>query len=70
MAENELPSVALTKRFLTLCEQHGAQQIVVRMVAIARNRGIAGLPRDDDWTKWNAQETRAAVEYREQADRR
>ena len=29
---NELPSVALTRRFLALSEQHGSQRLAVRLV--------------------------------------
>lgn len=49
---NELPSVALTKRFLGLCQDYG-------------NAGAAGLPATDDWTEWDADQMRAAVNYLE-----
>ena len=62
---NELPTVALTKRFLSLCEHHGSQHLVVKLVAVGRATGIPGLPESDDWTTWNAHQMRAAVEYLE-----
>ena len=63
---NELPSVALTQRFLALCEHYGSQRLTVRLVAVGRSTGVPGLPPGDDWTAWNAEEMRAAVEYLEQ----
>ena len=63
---NELPSVGLTQRFLALCEHHGSQRLAVRLVAVGRSTGVSGLPPGDDWTAWNAEEMRAAVEYLEQ----
>ena len=39
-----LPSVALTKRFLTLCAHHGAEHLAVKMIAVGRNDGVPGLP--------------------------
>ena len=60
---NELPSVALTTKFLGLCEQYGAERLAVRIVAAGRSAGVPGLPEDDDWTAWNADEMRAAVEH-------
>ena len=62
---NELPSVALTQRFLTLCEHHGSQHLVVKLVAVGRGTGVPGLPETDDWTTWDAGQMRAAVEYLE-----
>ena len=62
---NELPSVALTQRFLVLCQQHGSERLAVRMVAVGRSTGVAGLPDSDEWTAWDAGEMRAAVEYLE-----
>lgn len=62
---NELPSVALTQRFLALCQQHGSERLAVRMVAVGRSTGVAGLPESDEWTAWDAVEMRAAVEYLE-----
>ena len=56
-------SVALTQRFLALCEHHGSQHLVVKLVAVGRGTGIPGLPESDDWTTWDAGEMRAAVEY-------
>ena len=60
---NELPSVALTTKFLSLCQQYGAEPLTVKIVAAGRSAGVPGLPESDDWTKWNADEMRAAVEY-------
>ena len=68
---NELPSVALTEQFLRLCEQYGSQRLAVKIVAVGRDTGEAGLPPSDDWTSWDAHEMRAAVQYlrRKHADR-
>ncbi len=63
---NALPSVALTQRFLALCQEPGSQRLAVRMVAFGRSAGVSGLPKSDDWTAWDAEEMRAAVEYLEQ----
>ena len=63
---NALPSVALTQRFLVLCQELGSQRLAVRMVAVGRSTGVSGLPKSDDWTAWDAEEMRAAVEYLEQ----
>ena len=62
---NELPSVALTQRFLAQCQHHGSQRLVVRLVAVGRGTGVPGIPPGDDWTAWDAEEMRAAVEYLE-----
>ena len=62
---NELPSVALTRRFLALCQDYGSERLAVRVVASGRNTGAARLPKTDDWTAWDAVEMRAAVEYLE-----
>ena len=40
---NELPSVALTRRFLALCEQYGSQRLAVQVVAVGRSTGVEGL---------------------------
>ena len=60
---NELPSVAVTTKFLGLCQQYGAERLAVRIVAAGRSAGVAGLPENDDWTAWNADQMRAAVEH-------
>jgi hypothetical protein len=60
---DELPSVALTQQFLRLCEAYGSQRLAVRIVAVGRDTGVAGLPTSDDWTTWDAHQMRAAVEY-------
>ena len=60
---NELPSVALTRAWLALCQNYGSHHLAVRMVAKGRNNGVSGLPKSDDWTAWDADEMRHAVEY-------
>ncbi len=35
------------------------------MVAGGRSAGVSGLPTSDDWTAWDADEMRAAVDYLE-----
>ena len=60
---NELPSVVLTTKFLALCELYGAERLAVRIVAAGRSAGVPGLPENDDWTAWNADEMRSAVEH-------
>jgi len=67
---NALPSVALTERFLTLCQEHGSEQLAVSVVAAGRSTGVSGLPESDDWTAWDVDEMRAAVEYLERMRRR
>ena len=62
---DELPSVALTQRFLALCEHHGSQHLAVKLVAVGRSTGVPGLPQSEDWTTWDARQMRAAVEYLE-----
>ena len=58
---NGLPSVALTQRFLALCQYHGSQRLAVRLVAVGRATGVPGLPPGDDWTAWDTYEMRAVV---------
>ena len=60
---NELPSVALTTTFLAACQQYGSERLAVKTVIAGRSAGVCGLPEDDDWTVWNADEMRAAVEH-------
>lgn len=60
---NELPSAALTQRFLILCEQYGSERLPVQVVAVGRSTGVEGLPAGDDWTTWRADEMQAAVDY-------
>ena len=67
---NELPSVALTRRFLALCEYHGSERLVLHVVAVGRSKEVPGFPAGDDWTAWDADEMRAAVEFVEQMQRR
>ena len=59
----ELPSVALTRRFLALCQDYGSERVVVRMVGTGRSTGAWRLPESDSWTAWDAEQMRAAVEY-------
>ena len=59
---NELPSVALTRRFLAESEHHGSQRLAVRLFGRDRNTGIPGLPASNDWTVWDAVQMRAAVD--------
>ena len=60
---NELPSIALTTKFLALCREYGSEQLAVRIVAAGRSTGVSGLPQSNDWTTWDTHEMRAAVEY-------
>ena len=60
---DELPSVALTTRFLALCQQCGSEQLAVRIVAAGRSVGVPRLPQSSDWTAWNADEMRSAVDH-------
>ena len=62
---NGPPSVALTKRFLSLCQDYGSERLAVRVVASGRNAGAAELPATDDWTEWDADQMRVAVNYLE-----
>ena len=41
---SELPSVALTRRFLARCEHHGSQNLVAKLVAVGRATGVPGPP--------------------------
>ena len=59
----ELPSVAVTTKFLALCEQYGAERLAVRIVAAGLSAGLPGLPDNDDWTARNAEQMRAAIEH-------
>ena len=65
-APDELPSVALTQRFLVLCAEQGTLRFAVKLVAVGRSTGVPGLPASDDWTAWDADEMRAAADYLEQ----
>ncbi len=62
---DELPSVAMTARFLALCNAYGAQRLAIAIVSAGRAAGVTGLPPHDDWPEWNASQMRAAVEYLE-----
>ena len=62
---NQLPPVALTRRFLAACQYYGSERLATRVVAVGRSTGVSGLPASADWTKWDACEMRAAVEYLE-----
>ena len=61
----ELPSVALTLRFLPLCKGHGSRRVAVQLVILGHNSGEPGVPGVDDWTAWDADQMRAAVDYLE-----
>ena len=37
---NELPSVALTQRFLVLCKQYGSERLAAQVVAVGRSPGV------------------------------
>ena len=65
----ELPSVALTTRFLVLCQHYGSETLAVHIVAAGRSTGISNLPSGDDWTKWDREQLRAAIDYLEQKRR-
>ena len=65
----ELPSVALTTRFLVLCQHYGSETLAVHIVAAGRSTGISNLPPGDDWTKWDREQLRAAIDYLEQKRR-
>ena len=65
--DDTLPSVETTMRFLALCERYGSEDSAVAVVVRGRRAGVPGLPCRDDWPAWNAVETRAAVDYLEQA---
>ena len=60
---NELPSVALTTKFLELCQKHGSEEFAVRIVAAGRSTGVPGLPQSNDWTAWKTDQMRAAVAH-------
>ncbi|MYN63599.1 MAG: hypothetical protein F4X11_01000 [Acidobacteria bacterium] len=62
---SELPSVALTRRFLALCQDYGAERLAIGVVAVGRSTGVESLPESNDWTTWDARQMRAAVEYLE-----
>lgn len=60
---NELPSVALTTKFLALCQEYGSERLAVQIVAAGRSAGAAGMPKNNAWTDWIADEMRASVEH-------
>ena len=35
----------------------------MKVVIAGRSTGVSGLPENDDWTAWNADEMHAAVEH-------
>lgn len=47
-----------------MCEAHGSQHVVVRLVILGHRR-VPGLSGVDDWTKWDADQMRTAVDYLE-----
>ena len=57
---NEPPSVAVTQRFLSLCEYHGSQHLVVKLVAVGCRAGVAGYLRATTGRPWDAGRMRAA----------
>ena len=61
----EVPSVALTRRFLALCQDHGSEHLMLRIVAAGRSTEVRRLPESGDWTTWDAEQMRWAVEYLE-----
>ncbi len=63
--DDALPTVGVTMRFLALCQLHGSHRATVGLLAEGRRAGAPGLPGDDDWTRWNGAQVRAAVEYLE-----
>ena len=70
---NELPSVAMTARFLALCDHYGAHRLALRILVAGRNAGVPRLPQHElyQWAEWSAGEMRAAVEHlRRQCGRR
>ena len=44
-------------------QQYGSEQLAVRIVDTGRSTGAPGLPQGNEWTAWNAEEMRAAVEH-------
>ncbi len=48
---------------MALCEQDGSERLAVKIVSAGRSAGVSGLTENDDWTAWNADEIRAAVEH-------
>ena len=62
---HELPSVALTTRFLALWPGVRGRAAPVSIVAAGGSTGVPGLPHSDDWTAWDADQMRAAVDYLE-----
>ena len=62
---NTLPSVAITARFLSLCEHYGAERLAMNIIASGRSAGVPGLPQHNRWAEWNAGEMRTAVDYLE-----
>ena len=62
---NELPSVAMTRRFLSECQRHGSERLAVRLVVLGQRAGVPGLPASADWAEWDADQMRAVVDYLE-----
>lgn len=62
---NELSSVALTTKFLAVCERYGSQRLAVKIIIAGRSAGVPGLAENNDWMAWNADEMRAAVKDRQ-----
>ena len=53
----------LTQAFLQWCDTHGSQQTAVDQVAAGREAGVPGLPAQDDWPEWDADEMATSVAY-------
>ena len=62
---NELPAVALTTKFLALCQEYGAERLAVHVIAVGRSTGVPGLLQTSNWTASDADQMRAAVDHLE-----
>ena len=47
------------------CFRSAMMRTAARLVASGRNTGVPGLPETDDWTAWDADQMRAAIEHLE-----
>ena len=48
---------------MALREQYGSERLAAKIVSAGRRAGVSAVPETDDWTAWNADEMRAAVEH-------